>query len=179
MSLREHFPQSDSRKVFSMSLLPKSLARAFGFASDLRHWQAVRQMMEREISPIILHFPITGGNPLAFFENHVLLWDGSSTRDRFFGTKTIDEAIEPIGTGRTAPDAICDLFDQLSTLSPEVSIYKTTSSGRGFNAVSFQFEKGLFKKQPGEISYKYDLPKREKQIIAALGEISDLRPSRP
>jgi hypothetical protein len=162
-----------------MSLLPKSLARAFGFASDLRHWQAVKQMMEREISPILLHFPITGGNPLAFFESRILIWDGSSTRDRFFGAKTVDKAIEPIGTGRTAPIAICDLFDQLSTIDPECSIFKTTLSGEGFSAVSFRFENGLFKKHPSTASYKYDLPKRNEQIITALDEIRDLRPSQP
>jgi len=152
------------------------LASLFHASSNTRHWQAVKQMMERDIgSPIAAHFPIRGGDVLAFFKDRVLVWDGTSEEGRG-GERHLSNATEPVGRGRTAPEAVIDLFDQLSTLDPEYSITKIISyslSGQfGFKSMNLKFEKGLFVQTPGIISSHAQLPKRDKDVLNALTEQS-------
>ena len=163
-----------------MRTFRQKLASLFCASANVNHWQALRQMMEKDLSPVILHAPIEGGDVLAYFKNRVLIWDGNSYEIKG-GVKIIRDVKEPVGTGKTASRAVISLFDQLTDLDFKTGIMRVdptySENGSYFKYTHLSFKDGLFKSNPGTVETPITLAPRDPRILKAQWERESIYPS--
>ena len=134
----------------SLSSLARSFHRAlFHNPESNKQWKALQTFMEQYLGPICIDVPVEGGDVRAFFRTQTLVGNDHNTtwNRRSDGERSLAMR-EPIGTGYDAAQAVCHLWEQMTTLRPHETIltYQRTINCADIHAhySTFRFRDGTF-----------------------------------